>query len=167
MTKKNKIIFICSILFAISFCIFKFINSKSELIFLDDGFLINFIGVILGTDVAIITFIYSSLDKIEEHLNKQFSKDDAKHKRMLKLLYSSVKELIDDGKLIFGLFIGILLICVICYIDFPFPILITYTTKLNILKYFKIVVLVFLLYAIYDSITTLFNLIMVTVKSKN
>lgn len=70
--KKIKIILIFIVIVVLSIAIFLGLKPNDSNVLFDGEFIIGFIGVILGVDIAIITFIYSSLDKIEEYIDKRF-----------------------------------------------------------------------------------------------
>ena len=42
----------------------------SDILIAEDEFSITFLGVILGIEITILTFIYSSLDAIQSFINK-------------------------------------------------------------------------------------------------
>lgn len=163
--KKIKLIAIIIIWIVLSTIIFLNTNETGKSFLFNDEFLINFSGVIVGIHITLITFIYSCLDSIEKSL-KNFFSDNKSAEKANQLLYSSVKELVQNGKLIFICFVIFLLITLITHIDFPFTFPITYDLKLQILLFGKILASIFLIHAIYDSMMAILNLIMVTVSMK-
>lgn len=123
MKKRTKGLLLITVFFALGFLLVHFFFTNSDALLLDNEFLITFVGVVLGISATIVTFIFSSTEKIQKvisNLSHEKNRTD-KINRIFKTAYA---ELIEDSSFIFIIFI-LLIICVlfsaidIPYISFP------------------------------------------------
>lgn len=142
----------------ISSIIFVKIIVNDNLILLKDEFIIDFNGSILSVEVVIITFMYSSLDRITDYI-KKLDINDSKKNRILSLLYSSIRELIDNGKIVFYIFVFNIILIIIRNIDIVPNNYIVMINKADLINFLRIFGFMLILYAVYDSLEVLFNLI--------
>lgn len=142
----------------ISSIIFVKIIVNDNLILLKDEFIIDFNGSILSVEVVIITFMYSSLDRITDYI-KKLDINDSKKNRIESLLYSSIRELIDNGKIVFYIFVFNIILIIIRSIDIVPNNYIVMINKTDLINFLKIFGFLLILYAVYDSLEVLFNLI--------
>ncbi|URZ07566.1 hypothetical protein [Clostridium felsineum] len=150
-----KILTIFIVLFIIS-AFFVTLNKKIyTLSILEDQFLINFVGTILALSVAIITLLYSIIDKVRESIIK-FHFQNTKTDRIPHLL----KELKDDTLFIFYILVSVFIISILNKCDIPivkwdFKII----TRNNFIALIKLFLIFLTLFSLRDIIKTLFTII--------
>ena len=158
MNKKVKTIIQVSIIFLIGIVYGIFCKSISILV-VESEFLITFIGVVLGIATTIVTFIFSSVDKIWSIIdrnNKENSSQNTQLKTQFKVGYI---ELIEDSKFIFLIFISILLLVFWENIDIPYVALEGGVKKVNLIFCIKIGLLLNCIVAMIDLFFSLVNLL--------
>lgn len=158
-----------ALVFIISSLIFLFLIPNKSFKLVQDDFLVTFLGVILSLIITIITFIYSSLGKISDLLDKciKDSNDQTKEK-VHNLLNASFNELIEDMEFMFYIYIGILLIIILGQLDLPhISWQLTFISKQHLLSTIKFGLLINALFAVSDCFMTLKNLMKLTVIKHN
>lgn len=63
--KRKKGLLLITVFFALGFLLVHFFFTNSDALLLDNEFLITFVGVVLGISATIVTFIFSSTEKIQ------------------------------------------------------------------------------------------------------
>ena len=104
MKKRTKGLLLITVFFALGFLLVHFFFTNSDALLLDNEFLITFVGVVLGISATIVTFIFSSTEKIQKvisNLSHEKNRTD-KINRIFKTAYA---ELIEDSSFIFIIFI--------------------------------------------------------------
>lgn len=158
---KEKILSLFHLLIAttIAYILSVFITNQANLKICDSEFVINYLGIFLGFTIALISFILSITDKLNDNIdnNPNFSDRQKEHNKIN--LLQIFKELKQDTFLIFWLFIIVIILYVIENIDLPF---IDWTfkffSKRTFLNQLKLTIFILSLYSIYDIITALFKL---------
>ena len=100
MKKRTKGLLLITVFFALGFLLVHFFFTNSDALLLDNEFLITFVGVVLGISATIVTFIFSSTEKIQKvisNLSHEKNRTD-KINRIFKTAYA---ELIEDSSFIF------------------------------------------------------------------
>ena len=111
MKKNYKNLFLAGGIFLIGVVCSLFLPAQSHPLIVENEILITFVGVVVGVSATIITFIFSSMDKIWRVIGRIYTAPD-QFADIEKQFKSSYNELIDDTTLIFGVFI-LLIICVL------------------------------------------------------
>lgn len=158
MRIENKIMIgcVCAILlFSALICCW---SQNENALVLSDEFLITFVGVVLGIAATIITFIFSSTEKVWKVISNviQDENDVAQVNQKFKDGY---KELIDDTKLIFVIFVLLVICMVISSIDIPGVSMPNVMPKYQVLNYIKVVLFLGCLCAIGDLFFSLLNIL--------
>lgn len=123
MKKRTKGLLLITVFFALGFLLVHFFFTNSDALLLDNEFLITFVGVVLGISATIVTFIFSSTEKIQKVISN-LSHEKNRTDKINKIFKTAYAELIEDSSFIFIIFI-LLIICVlfsaidIPYISFP------------------------------------------------
>ena len=123
MKKRTKGLLLITVFFALGFLLVHFSFTNSDALLLDNEFLITFVGVVLGISATIVTFIFSSTEKIQKVISN-LSHEKNRTDKINRIFKTSYAELIEDSSFIFIIFI-LLIICVlfsaidIPYISFP------------------------------------------------
>ncbi len=107
------------LLFFIGAVLSHFLCGNESKLIIDNEFLVTFVGVILGIAATIITFIFSSTDKIWSIINNTYSDKIKAESIQVKFKYS-YKELVEDSNYIFIIFLIVLVCMIWSYIDIPF-----------------------------------------------
>lgn len=158
MRKQIKNLILIGFLFTVGFLLAYFLFKDTDALILDNEFLITFVGVVLGISATIITFIYSSSDKIWKVISNTFHDDEPKEKahQKFKLGYA---ELVEDSSFIFIIFI-LLIICIISYaIDIPYISFPNFLPKSRVLNSIKMGLFLNCLAAICDLFFSLSNIL--------
>lgn len=122
---------------------------------LEDQFLINFVGAILALSVAIITLLYSIIDKVRESII-EFHFQDTKTNRIPHLL----KELKEDTLFIFYILVILFIISILNKCDIPIVKWnFTIISKNNFIALIKLFLISLTLFSLRDIIKTLFTII--------
>ncbi len=154
MIKYIKTYIFLIVVMVVSVVLQNIITDSQSLVLIKDEFLIGFIGVILGLGITIITFIYSSLDRISNFIKSTCEQENAE--KIFDYLKKSFAELVSNNKYIFYMFA--LLICIILfeYIDIPY---ITFSHKPNVILTLKIFIFITIGIATVDNFKALFGLL--------
>lgn len=96
-------IFIASIILYPAIILLKLDASK----ICENGFLFNFLGILLGFSLTIFTFIVSMVEKVKDRADAKFEKDEDKKKKLQKIIDSLYTEIKDN---IFFNFFSLILI---------------------------------------------------------
>lgn len=107
--QKAKSALVIIILYAVSIII-QFRDVFMSNMLLNNDFLITFVGIILGLSITVVTFLYTALDRLYQQIDKLYSNDHGGAKNVKEKLKKSYKELIEDTKLVFVLFIVTILL---------------------------------------------------------
>ncbi|MCI6384896.1 MAG: hypothetical protein MR845_07980 [Subdoligranulum variabile] len=158
MRIENKIMIGCVcviLLFSALICCW---SQDEDALVLSDEFLITFVGVVLGIAATIITFIFSSTEKVWKVISNviQDEKDVSQVNQKFKDGY---KELIDDTKLIFVIFVLLVVCMVISGIDIPGVSMPNVMPKYQVLNYIKVALFLGCLCAIGDLFFSLLNIL--------
>ena len=156
-------VIVTSLVFIISLLIYK--NNPVQIVnlrILDDQFVINFIIIVLGFSVAIITILYSTFDKLREQLVQIFKESISKSELSdidLKMsdCFRSLKEdtLVIFWYLLWAVFMPIFKVINIHYIKWRFNCI----SKVDMMVIIKLTIIFLTLAALYDIIGTIFKLI--------
>ncbi|MBE5040130.1 hypothetical protein [Ructibacterium gallinarum] len=158
INKRIMVIVIVAISFLISVALSLVL--PSDILIVEDEFSITFLGVILGIEITILTFIYSSLSTIQSFIDKLYGKKDIeKSTKVNNLLLSAFNELIEDVKFVFIAYLLLIVFIIIFNIDFPYihwPFKILSKDCVNIIL--KVWIMINILVATIDSFFTLTNI---------
>lgn len=156
--KFNSIIpFIFSII--ISLGIIKVNKDAYNLKILEDQFLANFIGALLALSIAIVTLLYSVIDKVRESMIKSYTTSEKLNNNDMKIKKLLI-ELKQDTTLIFYILVSIFFISIFANCDIPFiSWKITAFSKNSFISFLKIFLMSLTFFSLYDIIGTLFALI--------
>lgn len=145
--------------FVLCFVIININKSISNNLILNDDFLLNFLGVILGLGITIITFIYTSVGKVRESiLRLNINKDKADD--ILTNVQKVISELKQDLKFIFFLFFISFIIAILKEANIPFiKYNITIISKCELIALVKLYILSLAFLSIFDIVTTLFSML--------
>lgn len=158
MKKRTKGLFIVIGFFALGFLLVHFFFINSDILLLDNEFLITFVGVVLGISATIVTFIFSSTEKIQKIISN-LSQEKDRTDKINKIFKASYTELIEDSHFIFIIFI-LLVICVlfsginIPYFSFP-----AFMPKSQFLDSIKIGLFLNCIFSISDLFFSLSNIL--------
>jgi predicted membrane channel-forming protein YqfA (hemolysin III family) len=112
--------------------------TASSLVLVQNEFLVNFIGIILGLAITLLTFIYSSFDKIYNSFTKNQSEE--KTRLIQSILKHAFRELIQDTYLVMGAFGVIMILVIVEFTNIPIitwpSVMITRNEVLLFCKYF-------------------------------
>jgi hypothetical protein len=150
-----KIVF-TSILLSTAIMLLK--SEGQQIEFLDNGFLINFLGVFLGVAITLITYIYSVINNyVSKYEDKETIRTIAKN------LYGEMK---DNTMLIFWFLITIIVITFLSSIDIPGITCVDVIgiEKIKVFEWVKLNIVILSLIAIKDTIDTLFALVNMDLK---
>lgn len=132
----------------------------ADILIVEDEFSITFLGVILGLEITILTFIYSSLDSIHSFINKIYKqKELEKATKVNNLLLSAFNELIEDVKYVFIIYLLLIAFILFYNIDFPYivwPFQVVTKDCVNLIL--KLWIMINILVATIDSFFTLTNI---------
>jgi hypothetical protein len=144
---------ICLLSMLISTVIMIASPSQDGLVFLENSFLINFLGVLLGVLITLVTFIHSVVNESLKKTNNQQSK-----RKTAIQLYSELK---DNTVLIFWFLIIVFILTVWMTIDIPKIQLIELIgiEKNILITWIKLNIMILSMVATKDTIETLFTLI--------
>ena len=155
MKKRTKGLLLITVFFALGFLLVHFFFTNSDALLLDNEFLITFVGVVLGISATIVTFIFSSTEKIQKvisNLSHEKNRTD-KINRIFKTAYA---ELIEDSSFIFIL----LIICVLfSAIDIPYISFPAFMPKSQFLDSIKIGLFLNCIFSISDLFFSLSNIL--------
>ena len=158
MKKRTKGLLLITVFFALGFLLVHFFFTNSDALLLDNEFLITFVGVVLGISATIVTFIFSSTEKIQKvisNLSHEKNRTD-KINRIFKTAYA---ELIEDSSFIFIIFI-LLIICVLfSAIDIPYISFPAFMQKSQFLDSIKIGLFLNCIFSISDLFFSLSNIL--------
>ncbi len=126
---------------------------QEGLVFLENSFLINFLGVLLGVSITLVTFIYSVVNRI-------LDKTKYKNKES-QTVFKLFNELKDNTVLIFWFLSIVLILAVWSTIDIPNIKLVKLigVDKGIVIIWIKLNIVILSMVAIKDTIGTLFTLI--------
>lgn len=122
--------------FLIGVVISLLIPQNSTPLLLDNEFLITFTGVVLGISATIVTFIFSSTDKVKSVLESTYDTPE-KVSDVFRIFKKGYTELVQDSNFIFVIFISFLIVAGWSVIDIPYislPITLPKPLVLNALK---------------------------------
>lgn len=111
--------FLITLFFLIGSGISLFIPQNSAPLLLDNEFLITFSGVVLGISATIVTFIFSSTDKVKSVLESTYA-TPKKVSDMFEIFKRGYTELVQDSNFIFIIFILFLVVAGWSAIDIPY-----------------------------------------------
>lgn len=118
MKRMVKNIILVAVLFVLGCLLSLFFADDKDIIFIDNEFLTSFVGVVLGISATIVTFIYSSTDKVWDIISNTFqSEEDAE--RVRKKFKKGYTEIIEDSSFIFVIFILLIICVIISAVDIP------------------------------------------------
>ena len=109
---------------------------SEETLLVDNEFLITFIGVVLGISTTIITFIFSSTEKIWKVIGETYG-DIEKSEKAQKLFKNGYQELIEDSTFIFVIFVILIFLVFYSAIDIPYITFPPMLCKKQILNFVK------------------------------
>ena len=95
---KNSLLVI--LLFLVGVVISRLIPQKNNSLLLDNEFLITFTGVVLGISATIVTFIFSSTDKVKNVLEGTYSTPE-KVSEIFEIFKRGFTELVQESNFIF------------------------------------------------------------------
>ncbi len=162
MLKKLIAMVIILVFFTVSVLIVESNPGIQQSKIINDEFMLNFLGLFLGVSVAIVTFLFSSVDKIRESIIKA-GFDGAAKKQTETTINNLIEELKQDSMAIFVflvLFFGTILLK---DIDVPY-LKIAIWDKSSILSSIKLTLVFLTLFSIYDIISSTFLLMKVSHK---
>lgn len=154
------LIFVISLTISIGFARFIVLNNLEidGLEVLEDDYLLNMIGVLMGLSIAIVTFLFSVIEKIRSSLNKIDIKSNKEKKEI-----NAIEETIDglfsaimkDTMFVFFLFVLLLLTILTKGLETVRNLLLNKEIFISI----KLVILFLALIALFDIIASLFKII--------
>ena len=153
---KNSAQIICY--FLIGAFIALLIPDSSTPLLLDNEFLITFSGVVLGISATIVTFIFSSTDKVKSIIASIYDTPD-KVSAQFESFKKGYAELVQDNNFIFRIFIVFLLLAVFSVIDIPYVSMPTTLPKQLVLNMSKMGLFVNCLVATADLFFSLSNIL--------
>lgn len=124
----------------------------------ENGFLFNFIGILLGFSLTIFTFIVSMVEKIKDRAESKFHNDETKRIKVQRIIDSLYREIKDN---IFFNFLSLILIGIIYLLFNLKPTFNIFHFEVNterLLNSIKLSIFFLNLYAIYDLIIVSFKL---------
>ncbi len=135
-----------------------FLINDTDVLIIDNEFLTTFVGVVLGISSTIVTFIFSSTDKIWGVISNTFQ-DEGAVEIARKKFKAGYAELIEDSSFIFVIFILIVICVISSAIDIPnisFP---HYMPKEHVINAIKTGLFINCLVAICDLFFSLSNIL--------
>lgn len=114
-----KNVFQIILFFLVGVAISRLIPQDSTSILLDNEFLITFTGVVLGISATIVTFIFSSTDKVKSVLENTYTAPE-KASNVFEIFKKGYTELVQDSNFIFIIFILFLVVAGWSAIDIPY-----------------------------------------------
>lgn len=167
MIKNNIILIVITLLsFNISLLIYK--NNPlrvADLKILDDQFVINFILIVLGFTVTLITIMYSTFDKVRQQLVEIFKNiiDESDLEDMQLTMFKIFKNLKEDTLLILFYLVVEVFMSIYVIIDIPFiKWQLNSISKLDMILLTKLTIILLTLYALSDIIVSIFKLIQIS-----
>ncbi|MEG1669240.1 hypothetical protein [Chryseobacterium sp.] len=139
--------------------IYGIFSKSTSLLPVQNEFLITFVGVVLGMATTIVTFIFSSVDKIWNIIDINNTTDSLKCDKLKTQFKKGYRELIEDSKFIFIIFIILFILAFWENIDIPYIALENVITKVNLIYYIKIGLFLNSIVAIKDLFFSLINLL--------
>ena len=131
-----KNLFLIILFFLVGIGISWLIPQNSTPLLLDNEFLITFTGVVLGISATIVTFIFSSTDKVKGVLESTYATPE-KVSDVFEIFKRGYAELVQDSNFIFIIFILFLVVAGWSAIDIPYismPISLPKPLVLNAIK---------------------------------
>ena len=158
MKKRTKGLLLITVFFALGFLLVHFFFTNSDALLLDNEFLITFVGVVLGISATIVTFIFSSTEKIQKVISN-LSHEKNRTDKINKIFKTAYAELIEDSSFIFIIFI-LLIICVLfSAIDIPYISFPAFMPKSQFLYSIKIGLFLNCIFSISDLFFSLSNIL--------
>ena len=158
MKKRTKGLLLITVFFALGFLLVHFFFTNSDALLLDNEFLITFVGVVLGISATIVTFIFSSTEKIQKVISN-LSHEKNRTDKINKIFKTAYAELIEDSSFIFIIFI-LLIICVLfSAIDIPYISFPAFMPKSQFLDSIKIGLFLNCIFSIGDLFFSLSNIL--------
>ena len=154
MIKYIKTYIFLIVVMVVSVVLQNIITDSQSLVLIKDEFLIGFIGVILGLGITIITFIYSSLDRISKLIKSTCEQENAE--KIFDYLIITFAEFVSNNKFIFFLFAFLLSIILFDFFDIRY---ITFSHKPNVILTLKIFIFITIGIATVDNFKALFGLL--------
>ena len=117
---KNKLrnLILISFILILGIVISHFFLPQGNILLIENEFLITFVGVILGISATIITFIFSSTEKVWNIIDDTYS-DKEKSQQIQKKFKLGYQELVEDSNFIFIIFVLVITCVIVSYIDIP------------------------------------------------
>ncbi|WP_047984586.1 hypothetical protein [Ornithinibacillus californiensis] len=149
-----------SLSFLFSYILVRFNPEINDLEIVKDEYVLNLIGILMGLSIAVITFLFTTIEKIRANLleNKLYNGTIRDIEVNIRNLYKSIMK---DTIAIFISFI-LLLVCILTKgIDFPIlkvPIFVVFS-KEELVLITKLSLLFITLSALFDIIVSLFGII--------
>ena len=146
---------------SIAFLIIFFKPDILKSFIVDDKFILNFLLTILILSVAIFTLLFSTVDKIREEITKIDEWEQEKVSEVESNIKGILQELKDD---IFLIFYSLIILFILIFIrgidptEFPWPEIVP-ISKLGLYTIIKFAIFVPNIFALYDIIHSLFNLV--------
>ena len=137
------------------------IPQNSTSLLLDNEFLITFTGVVLGISATIVTFIFSSTDKVKSVLEGTYATPE-KTSEVFEIFKRGYTELVQDSNFIFIIFCLFLIVAGWSAIDIPYismPISLPKSLVLNAVKMGLFVNCLFATADLYFSLSNILKLV--------
>ena len=138
------------------------IPQNSTSLLLDNEFLITFTGVVLGISATIVTFIFSSTDKVKSVLEGTYALPE-KTSEVFEIFKRGYTELVQDSNFIFIIFCLFLIVAGWSAIDIPYismPISLPKSLVLNAVKMGLFVNCLFATADLYFSLSNILKLVL-------
>lgn len=138
------------------------IPQNSTSLLLDNEFLITFTGVVLGISATIVTFIFSSTDKVKSVLEGTYATPE-KTSEVFEIFKRGYTELVQDSNFIFIIFCLFLIVAGWSAIDIPYismPISLPKSLVLNAVKMGLFVNCLFATADLYFSLSNILKLVL-------
>lgn len=156
--KKKIKILIEFIIISINAIIYSSLTNYNDFFLNQNEFLITFVGLVLGIAITIVTFVFSSIDKIWSIIDSIYGKGTEKSKLVKANFKTAYNELVEDSQCIFIIFVLIILVILIEYVNLDY-IFLPFDWKKNILHCFKNIILFSCMIAIIDLFSSLVNIL--------
>lgn len=124
----------------------------------ENGFLFNFLGILLGFSLTIFTFIVSMVEKVKDRAEIKFTNNQEKMTKLQRIIDSLYTEIKDN---IFFNFLSLILIGIIYLLFNLIPSFTIFNLKIVtdiLINAIKLSIFVLNLYAVYDLIMISFKL---------
>ena len=118
MKRRMKSFLLVLLFFVLGCLISCFFSNDDNTLITDNEFLTTFAGVVLGISATIVTFIYSSTDKVWSTISSTFP-NDGEAEKVRKKFKAGYSELIEDSSFIFAIFILIVICVISSAVDIP------------------------------------------------